>query len=85
MPECPQITGPSKSSGFKPCVSATKVFERIKDNASRWEDEPLVGLAKEGELASYEHSGFWQPMDTLRDKNFLEALWASGKAPWKIW
>ena len=66
-------------------VLSPKVVDRIKDNASSWEAEPLVGLAKEGELASYEHSGFWQPMDTLRDKNFLEELWTSGKAPWKIW
>ena len=66
-------------------VLSPKVVDRIKDYSSSWEAEPLVGLANDGELASYEHRGFWQPMDTLRDKNFLEELWASGKAPWKIW
>ena len=66
-------------------VLSPKVVDRIKNYDTSWEAEPLVGLAKEGELASYEHAGFWQPMDTLRDKNFLEGLWTSGKAPWKIW
>jgi glucose-1-phosphate cytidylyltransferase len=46
---------------------------------------PLVGLARDGELASYKHEGFWHPMDTLREKNFLENLWNDGKAPWKVW
>ncbi|HEY3536394.1 MAG TPA: glucose-1-phosphate cytidylyltransferase, partial [Trinickia sp.] len=46
---------------------------------------PLETLASRGELAAYEHDGFWQPMDTLRDKNHLEELWQSGKAPWKVW
>jgi glucose-1-phosphate cytidylyltransferase len=50
-----------------------------------WEADPLSGLAASGELMAYEHGGFWQPMDTLRDKNHLELLWASGKAPWKQW
>ena len=66
-------------------VLSPKVVDRIKNNASSWEAEPLVELAKDGELASYEHGGFWQPMDTLREKNLLEELWTSGKAPWKIW
>ena len=50
-----------------------------------WEREPLEALAAEGELAAYAHDGFWQPMDTLRDKVHLEELWQSGKAPWKKW
>jgi len=66
-------------------VLSPKVINRIKDKTISWEAEPLGGLAKDGELASYEHDGFWQPMDTLREKNFLELLWNSGKAPWKIW
>ena len=66
-------------------VLSPKVCDRIKNFASSWEAGPLVELAKEGELASYEHGGFWQPMDTLREKNFLEELWTSGKAPWKTW
>jgi glucose-1-phosphate cytidylyltransferase len=66
-------------------VLSPKVLDRIKNNSTSWEAEPLQELAREGELASYEHGGFWQPMDTLREKNFLEELWTSGKAPWKIW
>jgi glucose-1-phosphate cytidylyltransferase len=50
-----------------------------------FEDEPLTGLALEGQLAAFVHDGFWQPMDTLREKKQLEALWASGNAPWKTW
>jgi len=66
-------------------VLSPKVCDRIENNESSWEAGPLVELAKGGELASYEHGGFWQPMDTLREKNFLEGLWNSGKAPWKTW
>ena len=66
-------------------VLSPKVIDRIKDNTISWEAEPLDGLAKDSELASYKHDGFWQPMDTLREKNFLEHLWNNGKAPWKIW
>ena len=50
-----------------------------------WLTAPLAELAARGELMAYQHAGFWQPMDTLREKNLLEQLWASGKAPWKIW
>ena len=50
-----------------------------------WEAEPLVGLAEDGQLGAFVHDGFWQPMDTLREKNQLEALWASGTPPWKTW
>ncbi len=50
-----------------------------------WEQQPLMQLAEDGQLMAFEHHGFWQPMDTLRDKHHLEELWASGKAPWKTW
>jgi glucose-1-phosphate cytidylyltransferase len=61
------------------------VLERIEGDETAWEQEPLESLTRDGELAAYRHMGFWQPMDTLRDRNQLEALWASGKAPWKTW
>ncbi len=66
-------------------VLSPKVIDYIASDQTVWETEPLERLAHEGQLAAYEHEGFWQPMDTLRDKNQLEALWASGKAPWKVW
>ena len=62
-----------------------KCLDYIDGDDSSWEGEPLTALAATGELMAFEHTGFWQPMDTLRDKNHLEELWASGKAPWKIW
>lgn len=61
------------------------VLDYIDGDSTVWEDHPLEQLAKEGQLGAYRHSGFWQPMDTLRDKKFLESLWNTGKAPWKIW
>jgi len=57
----------------------------IADDKTVWEQEPLNQLAEQGQLMAYEHTGFWQPMDTLRDKHYLESLWESGKAPWKVW
>jgi glucose-1-phosphate cytidylyltransferase len=66
-------------------VLEPSVIDRIADDATVWELEPLEGLAREGELMARPHDGFWAAMDTLRDKNTLEALWASGKAPWKLW
>jgi len=62
-----------------------KVLNYIKNDKTIWEQEPLVKLASEGQLMAYEHHGFWQPMDTLRDKIHLEELWQSGKAQWKTW
>jgi glucose-1-phosphate cytidylyltransferase len=50
-----------------------------------WEQGPLESLARDHQIVAFEHAGFWQPMDTLRDKNHLEELWASGNAPWKSW
>lgn len=66
-------------------VLEPQVIERIKDDSTVWELEPLEGLAREGQLMARPHDGFWAAMDTLRDKNTLESLWASGKAPWKLW
>jgi len=61
------------------------VFDYIADDQTVWEWEPLQRLAKDGMLSAYKHSGFWHPMDSLRDKHFLENLWESGNAPWKVW
>ena len=66
-------------------VLSPKVIERIDGDATSWEVGPLDDLAADGELMAYTHDGFWQPMDTLRDKRLLEHLWAEGKAPWKVW
>jgi len=64
-------------------VLQPEVLDRIEGDATVWENEPLEGLAADGQLAAYRHAGFWAAMDTLRDKNQLEALWASGEAPWR--
>lgn len=66
-------------------VLEPKVLEYIKDDATIWEREPLEKLSSDGQLSAYKHTGFWQPVDTLRDKNLLENMWNSGKASWKIW
>ncbi len=66
-------------------VLQPEVIDRITHDAMSWEGPPMNGLAQEGQLIAYEHRGFWQPMDTLRDKNQLEELWHSGQAPWKRW
>jgi glucose-1-phosphate cytidylyltransferase len=66
-------------------VLSPKCLQLIEGDDSSWESGPLVDLAKNGELMAFEHRGFWRPMDTLRDKNQLEELWASGKAPWRLW
>jgi glucose-1-phosphate cytidylyltransferase len=62
-----------------------KVLDYISGDATLFEKEPMEGLAGNGQLMAYKHDGFWQPMDTLRDKNHLEELWGTGKAPWKLW
>ncbi|ESQ89436.1 glucose-1-phosphate cytidylyltransferase [Asticcacaulis benevestitus] len=62
-----------------------RVIDRIAEDETVWEKEPLEGLARDGQLASFEHNGFWQPMDTLRDKQYLDKLWQDDKAPWKVW
>jgi glucose-1-phosphate cytidylyltransferase len=66
-------------------VLEPKVIDRIADDTTVWELEPLQGLAADGQLMARPHDGFWAAMDTLRDKNHLEGLWASGKAPWRLW
>ena len=66
-------------------VLSPKVLKKITGDDCVWEQNPLIELAQEKELMAYEHQGFWQPMDTLNDKNTLEALWQTGKAPWKSW
>lgn len=66
-------------------VLKPEVFDYIDGDHTIFEKEPLEKFANAGELVAYKHNGFWQPMDTLRDKNYLEDLWAQGKAPWKIW
>ena len=66
-------------------VLEPSVFDRITGESTSWEAEPLQGLARDGQLAAYEHTGFWQAMDTLREKNLLEDLWAKRAAPWKLW
>ncbi|MFF5865840.1 glucose-1-phosphate cytidylyltransferase [Pseudomonas sp. NPDC012596] len=81
--EKPRGDGGWINGGF--FVLSPKVIPYIADDAMPWESEPLNTLAEEGQLMSFEHDGFWHPMDTLRDKNHLEQLWASGEAPWKQW
>lgn len=81
--EKPEGEGGFINGGF--FVLSPKVIERITDDTTVWEQEPLMTLAEEGELKAYFHEGFWQPMDTLRDKNHLETLWTSGNPPWKNW
>jgi glucose-1-phosphate cytidylyltransferase len=66
-------------------VLSPAVLELIGGDSTVWERDPMEQLAVSGELSAYKHPGFWQPMDTLREKNYLEALWESGKAPWKSW
>jgi glucose-1-phosphate cytidylyltransferase len=66
-------------------VVSPKALDYIEGDQTVWESEPLERLARTGQLAAYPHDGFWHPMDTLRDKNHLENLWDSGKAPWKVW
>ena len=66
-------------------VLSPSVIDLIADDQTIWERGPLKTLAKSNNLKAFQHEGFWQPMDTLRDKNHLEELWKSGKAPWKTW
>jgi glucose-1-phosphate cytidylyltransferase len=81
--EKPKGDGAMINGGF--FVLSPEVINLIKDDTTVWELEPLETLASQGQLAAFQHSGFWQPMDTLRDKVHLDELWASGKAPWKVW
>ncbi|MCD9572466.1 glucose-1-phosphate cytidylyltransferase [Pseudomonas protegens] len=81
--EKPRGDGGWINGGF--FVLSPKVLSYIDGDHVSWEADPLERLAKEGQLHAFEHGGFWQPMDTLRDKNHLEQLWQSGEAPWKQW
>ena len=81
--EKPQGDGGWINGGF--FVLSPKVIDYVAEDTTIWEREPMERLAEEGQLSAYMHQGFWQPMDTLRDKNHLEQLWAGGKAPWKVW
>ena len=81
--EKPRGDGSWTNGGF--FVLSPKVIDYIEDDTTSWEAGVLPRLAREGQLAAYHHNGFWQPMDTMRDKYGLEDLWSSGKAPWKIW
>ena len=81
--EKPEGDGGWINGGF--FVLNPKVLEMVEGDATLWERQPLESLAAQKHLQSFFHKGFWQPMDTLRDKNHLEELWASGNAPWKSW
>jgi glucose-1-phosphate cytidylyltransferase len=81
--EKPRGDGGMINGGF--FVLSPKCLDFIEGDATPWESAPMMDLASNGEMMAFEHQGFWQPMDTLREKNMLEDLWASGKAPWKIW
>jgi glucose-1-phosphate cytidylyltransferase len=81
--EKPSGDGKWVNAGF--FVLEPKVFDYIEGDSTFFEREPLEGLAKTNQLAAFHHHGFWMPMDKLSDKNELENLWVSGKAPWKVW
>ncbi len=81
--EKPKGDGAMINGGF--FVLSPKVLDLIDDDKTIWERHPLEQLAHRGELMAYQHAGFWQPMDTLRDKTLLEELWSSDQAPWKAW
>ena len=81
--EKPRGDGGWVNGGFFVCEPG--VLDYVESDASIWEREPLEGLARDDQLVAYRHEGYWQPMDTLRDKMVLEERWASGDAPWKVW
>jgi glucose-1-phosphate cytidylyltransferase len=81
--EKPDGDGSWINGGF--FVLHPSVIDRIENDSSSWEGQALSGLAKDGQLSAFKHAGFWQPMDTLREKIMLSDLWNSGKAPWKVW
>ena len=81
--EKPKGDGAYINGGF--FVLSEKVIDLIKDDNTFWEREPLESLAKNNQLKAFKHEGFWQPMDTLRERNYLQELWDSGKPPWKVW
>ena len=81
--EKPQAGDGWINGGF--LVLDRRVLDFIDGDATLWEREPLERLAEQEQLRAFRHEGFWQPMDTIRERNLLEELWASGKAPWKVW
>ena len=81
--EKPQGDGNWINGGF--FVLSPKVLDYIHNDDTTWEQEPVDRLSAENQLTAYTHTGFWQSMDTLRDKTYLEELWSSGQAPWKVW
>jgi glucose-1-phosphate cytidylyltransferase len=81
--EKPKGDGGMINGGF--FVLKPKVIDLIAGDDTTWEREPLEQLSTSGQLAAFQHEGFWQPMDTLRDKTYLESLWQDGQAPWKVW
>jgi glucose-1-phosphate cytidylyltransferase len=81
--EKPKGEGGWVSGGF--FILEPGVFDYLHEDQDVWEQEPLRKLADEGELVAFRHDGFWGAMDTVRDKNYLEELWTSGRAPWKVW
>jgi glucose-1-phosphate cytidylyltransferase len=81
--EKPKGDGGKINGGF--FVLSPKCLKYVENDLSSWEGAPLMQIAAENQLMAFEHEGFWQPMDTLREKNLLESLWESGKAPWKVW
>jgi glucose-1-phosphate cytidylyltransferase len=81
--EKPRGDGAFINGGF--FVLSPKVLTFLKNDQTIWEHEPLMQLSQQGQLMAFAHTGFWQPMDTLHDKNTLEELWAKGAAPWKQW
>jgi glucose-1-phosphate cytidylyltransferase len=81
--EKPRGAGGRINGGF--FVLSPKVSDLIKDDTTFWEHEPMESLAQNGQMNAYNHDDFWQPMDTLRDKNYLEDLWSNAQAPWRVW
>ncbi len=81
--EKPRGDGGLINGGF--FILSPRCIDLVDGDKCSWEGEPLSRLAADGQLMAFEHKGFWQPMDTLREKNMLEELWVSGKAPWKLW
>jgi len=81
--EKPKGDGALINGGF--FVLSPRVLDYLDSNATVWEQQPLQRLATDNQLMAFTHDGFWQPMDTLRDKTYLEELWATGNAPWKTW
>lgn len=81
--EKPKGDGAMINGGF--FVLSPRVLDYVQGDDTLWEQQPLQRLAADGELMAWQHTGFWQPMDTLRDKTSLEELWVSGQAPWKVW